>query len=333
MNGSGGNPRRLHPVAITFLLIGLLLVTAGAFVTYTVVKQRPDPQPSDDRTHAWDVDATSVGLLPLGLSCGALPAYDGESSVPRGTVISGVRVTTALDLSAGGIVLQNSCIQPDAVPRGLPVLTTQNTNTMQIAPEKVIIRNNEISGSLLTAEYAAMATGIMGNADVIGNYIHGFGSGIAVMNSGDELDVLIAGNYVTGLVAWGDGATTGNHSDAFTIRDFSSERRPDRSLIVRDNRFDCDSGNDTGALFIQTYSGRIDNVLVQGNLLEGNGYQLGLEQKNSPYSNLRAVNNRFSGTGWGPTYVTGGPGWDEWEANYLFDPASTDARGTEVPKP
>lgn len=67
--------------------------------------------------------------------------------------------------------------------------------------------------------------------------------------------------------AWGDPATTGNHSDGFTVRDFPAG--PGRLLIVRNNRIDCDSGNDTGAFFVQTYGGNIDNVAASGNLLEG----------------------------------------------------------------
>jgi hypothetical protein len=69
---------------------------------------------------------------------------------------------------------------------------------------------------------------------------------------------------------------------------------------VRNNRFDCNSGNDTGALFIQTYSGNIDNVVIEGNLLEGATYQLVLGAGyGHNYSNMSAINNRMSGTGYG----------------------------------
>ncbi len=106
-----------------------------------------------------------------------------------------------------------------------------------------------------------------------------------------------------------------------------------RRVIIRNNRFDCNSGSDTGAVFIQTFSGRIDNVTLEGNLLEGRGYNLGLEQTNHPYANLQALNNRFSPTGWGPAYVTGGPGWRTWQNNYRYDPTQPDAKGTAVSQP
>jgi len=248
-------------------------------------------------------------------------------------VLSGVRVTTPLDLSAGGITIDRSCIQPTTAWRGLPILSTMNNNTLQIAAQKVVIRNSEIDGSKLTTELAAWSTGFMGVGDLQSNYFHHLGSGIAVMHSGETENMTIERNYVTDLVAWGNPATTGNHTDAFTVRDFTAEVRPDRALIIRNNRFDAHSGNDTGALFIQSYSGRIDNVRVEGNLLEGLGYQLGVNQLNHPYSNIRAINNRFSGTGFGATYAQRGPGWDQWESNYLYNPSASDGKGSVVGEP
>ena len=87
------------------------------------------------------------------------------------------------------------------------------------------------------------------------------------------------------------------------------------------------------ATFVQAYAGRIDNLTVEGNLLEGNGYQLGLEASRYGYGTVTAVNNRFSGTGFGPRYVSGGVGWATWADNYLYAPGAIDARGTVVTKP
>ncbi|UUT34486.1 hypothetical protein [Microbacterium elymi] len=279
------------------------------------------------------MNAKTVGLAPLGLSCATLPRYSGSADVPAGTVISGKLITSGLNLSAGNITIEKSCIQPTSAGRGMPIISTQDYNTFKIASSKVTVRDSEIDGSKLSKESAAWATGTMGNANLVSNYIHGFGSGIAVMKSGSSLDVRIERNYVTDLIAWGDPATTGNHCDAFTVRDFTAASRADRQLAIVDNRFDANSGNDTGALFIQSYSGRIDNVLVQGNYLEGNGYQMGVNELNDPYSNLRAVNNRFSGTGFGATYVQRGPGWAQWADNYIYSSSGADAKGSVVRQP
>ncbi len=293
----------------------------------------PTPGASTAGGAGWTINANTVGLAPLGLTCSSLPVYTGSSSVPAGTTVSGKRFTGGLDLSAGNITIENSCIQPTSAGRGMPVVATQSFNTFKIAPSKVTIRNSEFDGSKLSTEDAAWATAFIGVADLISNYVHGFGSGIAIMNSGSSLNAQIERNYVTGLVAWGNPATTGNHSDAFTIRDFSDRSRPDRQLTVLNNRFNSNSGSDTGALFIQTYSGTIDNVLIQGNLLEGNGYQLGLNQMNESYSNLRSVNNRFSGTGFGATYVQYGSGWTQWDSNYIYSSSAADGKGAVVREP
>ncbi|AXE38685.1 hypothetical protein JS278_01521 [Acidipropionibacterium virtanenii] len=284
-------------------------------------------------TEGWTITAANVGLRRLGLRCDGLPAYRGPTKVPAGTTISGRLISTGLDLSAGRITIERSCVRPTTAAPGMPILGTTDYDRMRPPPAKVIIRDTDIDGSRLDTGSAARATGFIGVADLERNYIHRFGSGIAVMNAGSGLDSLVEHNYVTGLVAVGDPAKDGTHSDAFTVRDFDIAKKPGRTLIVRHNRFDCDSGADTGALFIQTYAGSIGNVLVEGNLLEGGGYQLGLNQANHPYSNVRAVNNRFSGTGWGPAYVQGGAGWTRWEGNHLHGAGGVGVQGAAVARP
>ncbi len=288
----------------------------------------PLPKPA-----GWDLDATNVGLAALGSSCGALPLYTGPADVPAGTVIRGKRITAPINVSAGRIVIERSCVRLETAVSGMPAIATTDYNTLRPAAGTVVIRDSEIDGSLLAPELAAAVTAVVGVADLENNYIHHFGSGIMLMDTGKDRDVLVERNYVTGLVAWGDAAQEGNHSDAFTIRDFDASLQPDRVAMIRGNRFDCDSGNDTGALFIQTFAGRIDNVIVERNLLEGAGYQLGLNEVNAPYGALTAVDNRFSGTGYGPAYVQGGQGWQRWERNHIFDPTRTDGMGEPVPAP
>ncbi|MGY1699104.1 hypothetical protein [Geodermatophilus sp. SYSU D00766] len=300
---------------------------------------------TEDRTageplRGWQLSAHNTGLAPFGLSCGDLPRYTGSIKPPPGSVISEVRITESLDLSNADITIDKSCVQPTSIGSGMPILTTTDFNRCSaadgcpVSPGPVTITNSEIDGSLLDAQAGAFTTGFLGIADLRNNYVHDVGSGIAIMNAGHDRSSLIERNYVTRLRAYGDGATTGNHSDAFTVRDFDSSRSGDRRLVVRDNRFDCSSGNDTGALFVQALAGDIDNLTVTGNLLEGGGYQLGLNQDGGhTYANLAAVDNRFSGTGYGPAYVQGGTGWSEWADNYLHDPGRADTRGKPLGAP
>jgi hypothetical protein len=236
-------------------------------------------------------------------------------------------------VSAGQITIERSCIQPTTASMGMPVIATTNYNTMTPAAGPVVVRDSEIDGSRLDQQGAALMTAFLGVGELTNNYIHHFGSGIALMNTGTTYDAVVERNYVTDLVAWGDPRTNGNHSDAFTVRDFDASQRSARQATIRNNRFDCNSGSDTGAVFIQTFSGRIDNVTLEGNLLEGRGYNLGLEQTNHPYANLQALNNRFSGTGFGPAHAQDGPGWLTWQNNHLHDPTQSDAKGTPIQEP
>lgn len=315
---------------------GGILSDAAAAIDANVALDSGSPVTSRP---GWQLTSANTGLAGVGLSCASLPLYAGGGKPTAGTVISGKRIETPLDLSAGNIVVEKSCIRPTSVGRGMPVLATTDydrcvESDCPITPSLVTIRDCDIDGTLLGAADAAYATGFIGIATLQRNYIHDFGSGIGILNTGKTLSVTIEGNYVTKLRAYGDGATTGNHSDAFTVRDFDASASPSRQLMVRNNRFDCSSGNDTGAFFIQTYSGNIHNLVASGNLLEGAGYQMGLNESfGNTYSNLKAVDNRFSGTGYGPAYVQGGPGWSQWQDNFINDTSKVDNKGKAVSEP
>jgi hypothetical protein len=148
------------------------------------------------------------------------------------------------------------------------------------------------------------------------------------------LSVLIEHNYVTALISWGDGATTGNHVDGFTIRDFNVSVNPSRQAIIRNNRIDTNTANSTGSFFIQdTFSSGIGNVIISGNLLEGLGWEMAGEKRNAPITNVRATNNRFRGTsdgGWGACYTDGGFTWAEWLNNYLYSSTAPNNGGASV---
>jgi hypothetical protein len=282
----------------------------------------------------WTVNEKTVGLAPLGLVCSQLPVYTGPSPIPAGSVISGKRFTSNVSLHLGNITIEKSCFQPQlsSVGRGSPLATTTNFQVSPYPPTstKVIIRDSEFDGSLLSTELAAFAVGFWGIADLQRNYFHHLGGGLALINTGTQLDSLVEHNYVTRMIAWGDAATTGNHIDAFTIRDFTAAQKSTRKAIVRNNRFDATApSNVTGAFFIQPLWERIDNVFIEGNLLEGNGFNLGLEQKTG-YKNINATNNRFNPTGYGATYTDGGEGWTTWRDNYRYDPTKSDAKGAVV---
>jgi hypothetical protein len=197
-----------------------------------------------------------------------------------------------------------------------------------------VIRDSEFDGSLLSQQGAASAAAFWGVADMQRNYIHDLGSGIALYNTGRQLSALIEHNYVTRMISYGNPATTGNHSDGFTIRDFNVSSNPNRQAIIRNNRFNTDTPNATGSFFIQdTWSAGIGNILATGNLLEGRGYEMAGEKRNAPITNIRVTNNRFRGTsdgGYGACYRDGGFVWTEWSNNYLYDANKSDKAGAPV---
>ncbi len=327
--------RRLTWVVLAVASV-LLLVAAGL----AVFGPRSTPPPGGgtvgetEQLMGWELTKDNTGLAALGLSCDVLPVYRGPDRPEAGTVIHRRRITSPLILAAGDITISESCVRPTTVWQGLPLLSTTDNDTGEITPFRVTIRDSDFDGSLLSERDAAFTLAFVGIADLYRNYVHDLGSGLALMNTGQTLGAVVEGNFVTALVAHGDAATGGNHSDGFTVRDFDTSTAPSRTLVVRRNRFDCSSGNDTGAFFVQTYAGDIDNLTVTGNLLEGLGYQLGLNADfGNSYRGVRAIDNRFDGRGYGPAYVQGGAGWDVWRENYLNNPGGPGNRGEIVAEP
>ncbi len=313
--------------------IGTTGAVIGTISNDDVATPTPPSFPSDVSipSNGWSVNENNVGLAQFGIEGESLPVYTGPYEIPAGSVITGMRFTSPVSLYQGNITIEKSIFQPTSAGRGLPIVTTTNYNgNYESAKGKVVIRDSEFDGSKLNTETAGWATAFIGVADLQRNYVHGFGSGFALMNTGRQFDSLIEGNYITRLIAFGNPATTGNHNNAFTIRDFSDAQRSDRRAIVRGNRFVADSNNTTSAFFIQANTGRIDNVSVENNLLEGRGYNIGLESNNGGYSNVNVSNNRFNPTGFGAAYVNGGPGWNSWSNNFRYNSANPNGAGAAI---
>ncbi|SER86115.1 hypothetical protein SAMN05216188_116157 [Lentzea xinjiangensis] len=297
---------------------------------------KPPPTPAPAGSPGWKLTRASTGLAAVGLDCDSLPLYTGPAAPAAGTVISGKRVEQALTLFAGNITVEKSCVRPVKLAEAAPLITTNGpcgTNSCQVTGAPVTIRDSDVDGSRLSASTIAKSCAFLGIGTLQRNHITGMGSGICFYNTGHALNGLAEGNYVRGLRTAGDA-----HNDGATVRDFPLDRNPARTLTFRNNRIDCSTGQDTGALFIQTYGGDIDNVTVEGNLLEGGGYQLGLESSHGHRygRNMKAVDNRFTGSGWGAAYVTAngvGYSWAVWEDNFLLDVNAPDAKGKPASKP
>lgn len=266
--------------------------------------------------NGWDINETNTGLAGAGVDGASLPLYAGPVRPASGTVIRLMRIDRQLDFSEGDITIEKCLVQPVSVGAGTP-LTGGN----------LYIIDSEIDGSLiLNDDDIAFSMGYSGNGAVIRCYIHDTGSGIALGQSDSE--VIADGNYVHRLRA-GFNSGGASHTDGFTLRYYTGP-----CAKILNNRFDCSSGHDTGALFLQPTYGLIKNIHIEGNLLEGGGYTLMLEARGYGYGSLlEVVNNRFNPSGFGVGYVDGGSGWDIWENNYMYDPSADECRGEIVAAP
>jgi hypothetical protein len=76
----------------------------------------------------WRLTSTNTDLAPHGFNCSSLQRYEGPEKPAAGTTISQQRIAVPLDLSAGGITIAKSCVQPSFVYPGMSVLGTTDFN-------------------------------------------------------------------------------------------------------------------------------------------------------------------------------------------------------------
>lgn len=294
----------------------------------------PAGNPSIGSLMGWQLNATNVGLAPFGLKCSSLPRYTGSLTPAAGSRISGVRIVGHLDLRNGDIIVERSCIQPAVGAQAESGTASIVSNFVcgsdscpVISDKTIVIRDSEIDASAAPASQIASACAFRGVGTLQRNYMHGMGSGICFYGTGTKHDAIAEQNYVTDMRSYGS-----SHNEAATIRDLVLDQNPNRVARFTRNRLDIDGGNVSAGLFIQPTGEDIGNIRVDGNLIEGGGYNLFLNQPGSggKYSNARAIDNRFASTGWGPSAVQGGPGWVQWSDNYRYDAAAPNARGAAV---
>jgi hypothetical protein len=285
------------------------------------------PSAGSSLLKGWQLTDTNIGLAPFGLSCDRLPSYQGPLTPAKGARISNVRITGSLDLREGDIIVERSCIRPAAGDTSSLVTNyvCGADDCPVISPQSVVIRDSEFDAEGVPASQIAGSCAFRGTGLLQRNYMHGMGSGICFYGTGMLHDAIAEQNYVTGLRAAGS-----SHNEAATIRDFMLDQTPTRVARFTNNRLNSESGNDTAGLFVQPTWDDIDSLSVDGNLIEGGGYNLFLNSAHGAYKNVRSMNNRFRPTGWGPSAVQGGPGWAEWTENYLYDPTKPDAQGAGV---
>lgn len=286
----------------------------------------------------WQLTTSNIGLVGAGVDRASLAVYSGPSQLARGTTITDRKITVPIDMYAGDCTLRRCWIAPTSLgnPNGAFVSTVRfvGADNAQSPVGNNLVEDCEIDGDAFALNInIASACAFVGCATVSRCYMHGMGSGIAVLVTGATLSARLENNYVRGLRGFGDPGTTGSHNEATTVRDFPNATG--RTLKWVGNRFDCStSGNDSGGVFIQPLWGPIANVTIDDNYLEGGGYNLYTEDHSgNSYSNVVVRNNRFRPTGFGAAAVAGGPGFTTWTNNYIYNASDPDGKGAVVPNP
>lgn len=313
----------------------------------------PTTPPPVSGLKGWQLTPTSVGLAPHGLSCASLPEYTGPTSQgyfkpAAGTVITGKRISKAMNLSNGNITIEKSCIKGNGIinAQGMVVTWDPDQCGESCTPGRgpVTIRDSEFDGSAIGTLEVARGCALHGLAFLERNYVHDLGSGLCMVNTGDQFSGSMISNYVHKLRGDGrDPGGPGSHNETATIRDFPTAKNPSRTMPIYNNYFDSSASgiNETGAFFVQTIYGEIDNVTLDGNFLKtGGGFNLALEvhgQSRDKYGrNMKANNNRFEypANGYGASYVTRNGvvsyGWAETNNNYKYSLTAADNRGTAL---
>jgi hypothetical protein len=295
------------------LFISFILIITGCKHS-TDPSPYVNPNPEDKTLRGWQIDSTNTGLAGAGINRSSLELYTGPYNPPAGTIIREKLIKTGLDLSNGNITIERCAIFPSSIGKGMPIIGDNNTTSL------VTIRDCDIDATAIDdvslLNFAFSGCGIVERCNI-------FGMGCGIWLKGDA-GPRAEGNYIHNLRA-----TTGFHVDGLTFRD---NKGPMAEIL--NNHIETYTGYETGTILINDES-YVDNLLVEGNLLEGYGSNLILasNSKRPHGTNLRAINNRFTPTGYGTGYVDGGWRWLEWTDNYINDPSKPDNKGAQVPEP
>lgn len=232
--------------------------------------------------------------------------------------ISDKHIPYQVVVTGKGVIFERCRFQPTTTGKGSPLIRSQES--------RAIFRDCEMDFSKVPIEQAYMSIGITLCGEIYRCNIYGSSTGIYISNNKSKETSIAEGNYIHGLRFQRPA-----HVDGLTIRRCDGQG----GMIIRNNRIITDVPA-TGALFIQAWAGHINNVLIEGNLLQGYGHCLGLESNKHGYGkNMRAINNRLDAwtvQGAGPWYTTvaGGTSWSVWKDNYAYDAKAKDFKGQVV---
>jgi hypothetical protein len=127
-------------------------------------------------------------------------------------------------------------------------------------------------------------------------------------------------------------STNGAHLDGFTRRGGTGPLTIIRSRIA-DDFSDSGGSHATGSVFLQnTWGGAIGGITVQDSYLEGNGFNMALENKGAGTS-FGANNVRVRPTEYAAVSVTGSVNFTQWTNVFTYDASKPNAAGGAISHP
>lgn len=268
--------------------------------------------------HGWDLTEANTGLAGVGLTEGDLTTYVGSPALSANTTYTEQLFTEDLDLSAGGVTLVRCSIHPTFLHSGWPCVYLSF-----VGSEVATLTDCDIDVSDLVMADGWDNVGFQGGGILTRCKIHGMCTGVK-FQSGDTVSPSMNLCYIYGL------RTQTGHIDGFTTRLYNGP-----GISITNSRICADYATlVTAAIIIQCTFGNIHNVIMTGNLLEGNGYNFILDNGGSAYTyhDIVLTNNRFTANVAGHEgYVLAGfgPGITQSE-NYVNDSGAADHKGTAV---
>jgi hypothetical protein len=208
-----------------------------------------------------------------------------ELSTP-GQVVSGVKITGGVDISASNVTLENCIIEQSDNTASWVVSVSGNVTG-------VVIKNCELIGPGASANSQVAGIYVIDNSQVTFNAlnIHEIGHGIDVGGG----PTVIENSYIHNLVS-----NPSSHYDGIY---FGGGVAANFSLLIQNNTIE-NTNSQTSAVFIENYFGDVTNITINSNLLAGGGYTIYVNSNpqngsGGKVSNVSITNNTLGMGEWG----------------------------------
>ena len=269
--------------------------------------------------YGWQLTATNTGLAGVGVNRNSLPVFTG--TITSGMTVSNVKITGGVDLTnLSNVTLDRVWLQPVGANRAL-----------MLGPGTVV-KDSDIDGASMPAGErwgisSGTGSGTTGNYTIQRVQITNVSIGMWLDSATSSSTGTVTDTYIHNLIS-----TNGAHLDGFTRRGGTGPLTILRSRIAADYS-DGGGSHATGSVFLQnTWGGQIGGITVQDTYLEGNGFNMVLENKGAGTS-FGANNVRVRPTEYAAVSTTGSINFTQWENVYTYDANAANNAGAPIAHP